>query len=61
MITFVTAKHLVRHDNQEQEQQHKNWATFTYIGKQTTYITKLFKNTNVKIAFRTQNTIGQIL
>jgi hypothetical protein len=24
------------------------WATFTYIGKQTRFITKLFKNTNIK-------------
>ena len=39
----------------------QKWATFTYIGTQTTYISKLFKNTSVKIAFRTQNTIGQIL
>ena len=24
-------------------------ATFTYVGRQTTFITKLFKNTNLKI------------
>jgi hypothetical protein len=37
-------------------QTHK-WITFTYTGKETTYITKLFKRTNIKIAFRTNNTI----
>ena len=27
-----------------------NWATFTYIGKETSFITNLFKKTNIKIA-----------
>ena len=31
--------------------------TFTYIRKETTFITNLFKNTDIKIAFRTNNTI----
>jgi predicted DNA binding CopG/RHH family protein len=29
----------------------KKWAKFTYIGKDTRVITKLFKHTNVRIAF----------
>jgi hypothetical protein len=29
----------------------------TYIGKETAYITNLFKNTSIKIAFHTNNTI----
>jgi hypothetical protein len=33
------------------------WATFTYIGKETRTITKLFKDTHIKIAYRTKNTI----
>jgi hypothetical protein len=37
------------------------WATFTYNGKETSYITNLFKHTNLKIAFRTNNTIGRLL
>jgi hypothetical protein len=37
------------------------WATFTYVGKETRFITKLFKDTNVKIAFTTDNTIGKRL
>jgi len=29
------------------------WAKFTYIGKETKFITKLFKDTNVMIGFTT--------
>ena len=47
------------------EKQEKNdtrkWAKFTYIGKETKFITKLFKNSPVKISFTTNNTIGRIL
>jgi len=35
----------------------QKWATFTYIGKETTYITNLFRRTNIKIAFRTNNNV----
>jgi hypothetical protein len=37
------------------------WVTFTYNGKNTKKITKLFKDTKLKIAYRTQNTIQNIL
>jgi len=37
------------------------WATFTYIGKETSFITNLFKKTNIKIASRTNNTIQRQL
>ena len=37
------------------------WATFTYYGKETRTITKLFKKTELKIAYKTNNTIGQHL
>jgi hypothetical protein len=37
------------------------WAKFTYIGKQTKFITKLFKETSVKIAYTTNNTISKYL
>ena len=33
------------------------WDKFTYIGKETKFITKLFKNSKFKISFTTQNTI----
>jgi hypothetical protein len=35
--------------------------TFTYCGKEVRQITKLFKNMQLKVAFRTQNTINSIL
>jgi hypothetical protein len=36
-------------------------AKFTYMGKETRLITKLFKNTDVKIAFSTNNNIERLL
>jgi hypothetical protein len=42
-------------------QQKIKWATITYMGKCTAYITKLFRNTNIKVAYKTNNTTGKIL
>jgi hypothetical protein len=39
----------------------KKWAIFTYVGKETRYITKLFKTHNIKIAFQTKNTLEKHL
>jgi hypothetical protein len=39
----------------------KKWVTFTYMGKETRYITKLFKKFNLNIAWRTINTLEQHL
>jgi len=39
----------------------QKWATFTYIGKESTYITNLFKNTDLKIAMHTNNSIQKIV
>ena len=36
-------------------------AKFTYVGKETKFITKLFKNSNLKISFKTENIIGKLL
>jgi len=33
------------------------WATFTYVGKETTYITNIFRHSDLRIAYRTNNTI----
>jgi hypothetical protein len=47
----------------QREQEHSTqipthkWATFTYIGKETTFITNLFRYADIRIAFRTNNTI----
>ena len=37
------------------------WTKFTYIGRETRVITKVFKNTRVKIAYSTKNTLGRLL
>jgi hypothetical protein len=37
------------------------WAKFTYVGKETRAITKIFKGTDIKIAFSTRNTLGRHL
>jgi hypothetical protein len=42
-------------------QNHEKWANFTYIGKETRYITKLFKEYKVNIAFNTKNTIEKLI
>jgi len=50
-------------EKQEKEQNinKTKWASFTYVGKETRYITKLFKNTNVKVAYSTNNNLGKHL
>jgi hypothetical protein len=37
------------------EEQKPKWGTFTYIEEETRRIAKLFKNSNIQIAFRTNN------
>jgi hypothetical protein len=37
------------------------WATISYIGKETNSIARLFKNTDVKIAYTTKNFIQRLL
>jgi hypothetical protein len=52
-----------KHNNTNANQQHQatKWATFTYYGKETKGIAKLFKETNIKLAFRTKNTIQNLV
>ena len=46
---------------QKQDTKKEKWARFTYFVKETRFITKLFKNTNVRVSFTTDNTIGRRL
>jgi hypothetical protein len=39
----------------------KKWTILTYVGKETFCITNLLRRTDFKIAFRTNNTIGNLL
>jgi len=52
--------------NTQQDQQHpeiqsRSGPPFTYVGKETSYITNLFKKTEPRIAFRTTSTIRKLL
>jgi len=46
--------------NKHREEKTK-WAKFTYVGRETRAVTKIFKNTNIKVTFGTDNTIGKLL
>jgi len=50
-----------QHDNNQHKLPDTQWATFTYIGKETLYITNVFKYTGLKIAFRTNNILENLL
>jgi len=46
---------------QEQDSRKKKWAKFTYIGSETRYITKLFKNSKIKVTYTTNKNLGKLL
>jgi hypothetical protein len=50
-----------RKHNTHEESKKVKWAIFTYCGKEVRQITKIFKDTQLSVAFRTQNTIENIL
>jgi hypothetical protein len=39
----------------------KEWATFTFFGPETRTVTKLFKNTEIGISYRTRNNMKHLL
>jgi hypothetical protein len=45
----------------KQENQNQRWVKFTYIGRENGYITKLFKNTSLKVAYTTNDNLGKLL
>jgi hypothetical protein len=45
---------------QKTNDNHKTWTTFTYYSPQIYKFTNLFKNTNIRIAFRSTNMIKQL-
>jgi hypothetical protein len=51
----------LKNNKADERKNNQKWITFTYTGNYIRKITKLFKNTNIKIAFRTNNTIDKIL
>jgi hypothetical protein len=50
-----------KHNTHEEPKQKAKWVTFTYCGKEVRQITKIFKDTQLNLAFRTQNTVENIL
>jgi hypothetical protein len=50
-----------RKQNTELNTQPQRWAKFTYTGKETRCITKLFKKSDMRIAFTTRNNIRYLL
>ena len=61
-VSTINTKLQTTHATQNSpKKQKEKWSTFTYVGPQTKFITKLFKNTNVHIAYRTDNTVEKLL
>lgn len=64
MLTNNGYKQLETYQKQKQtphNNENTKWATFTYFGPATRTITKLFRNTNIKIAYKTHNTLKRHL
>ena len=59
--TSVLNKSSGRNTRRDKDIQKNRWAKFTYCGKETRMITKLFKNTDVKVTYRTKNNLGKLL
>jgi hypothetical protein len=57
----LQTKHKNNHRQAEDNKANKAWTTFTYFSPQIRKITNLFKNTNVKIAFKNTNTLQQFI
>jgi hypothetical protein len=47
--------------DEDEQKQNKKWVKFTYVGKEMRFITKLFKNTRLKVAYTTNNNLGKLL
>jgi hypothetical protein len=46
---------------EKQPLESQKWAKFTYTGKETKFITKLFKDSPIKVTFTTNNNIKKLL
>jgi hypothetical protein len=62
MDTTLLSTHTTgKRKNPYRDRKKNKWAKFTYIGKETKYITKLFRDSPIQISYTTNNTIGKIL
>jgi hypothetical protein len=54
-------QHKQKPPEKSSKQQKRKWATFTFFGPKTRTITKLFRNTEIGISYRTKNNIKYLL
>jgi len=51
IMKLLLSASTVKRKKQKEDTRKKKWAKFTCIGKETRFITKLFKNTDIKVTF----------
>jgi hypothetical protein len=62
--SFPIIPHRARAPNRDKQSLNhttRKWACFTYVGKETSYVTNIFKRTDLKSTFRTTNTLANLL
>jgi hypothetical protein len=60
-LTHIQQKPRTNTDPIKQHNNNKKWAIFTYTGRETKNATKVLKDANITIAYKTKNTIEHIL
>jgi hypothetical protein len=60
-LSISHSKNHKHNKNTSPQHQTKKWAIFIYYGKETKEIRKLYKETNITMAFRTKNTIQNLV
>jgi len=61
-VTFLNSINNKRQkQKQKQDDQNPKSAKFTYVGRETIFITNLFRLTNLKKAYTTNGTLGRLL
>jgi hypothetical protein len=61
--TTITQPHnkYATENTEDTNKEHRNLVTFTYVGKETKFITKIFKRANIRIPYTTNNTTEKLL
>ena len=57
----LTPRQTTMTPNQKTDTTTRKWAPFMYIGRETTFITNLFRKTDLRITLRTNNTLQKLL
>ena len=63
LLDKMIRKEMMRKPSQQQMPEHpkQKWAKFTYVGSETRIVTKLFRHTQVKVAYTTKNNLEKLL